>query len=101
MKLRSLLLISLCMLPGLAFAEEPAAQVAACARLERSVDPLEAVRAWRGLPAAEQRTRLVEVLRRDVTLASRGAQQLLSAHDAREVRVLWGPGVICAKANVR
>ncbi|MDQ7008322.1 MAG: S8 family serine peptidase [Acidobacteriota bacterium] len=77
----------------------PAAFEPRCARLVRAIRPLERVRRWQDLPAGEMRRRLVDDLRRETALAARDVLARLAAAGAENVRVLWGPSVVCAHAD--
>ncbi len=88
--------------PSSAAGRAPAApfsrQAHRCARLVRTIEPLARVKRWKGLPTAEVRRRLVDDLRRDSAVAAREVLAILSAGGAARVKLLWGPGVVCAEA---
>ncbi len=60
---------------------------------------MQLVRRWQGRPARQRVARLVAALRRDTALRARPVVQLLARRGAQELRVLWGPGVVCAWAS--
>ncbi len=72
--------------------------VQACARLEGLIPPATAAGRLAAVPAAERRARLIAVLSADAAARAARATAQLRAAGGRDVRLLWGAGVICAAA---
>jgi subtilisin family serine protease len=74
------------------------APVHACARLAGLVSPGEAARRLAGRPAGERRARLVALLSADAAGRAAPVTLRLRAAGARDVRLIWSAGVVCADA---